>query len=242
VKSARDRGRLNDSARATIRHMIFGVFSGLAFAAAIIVLILKTPTGPAMLGVVIGIAVSVAFVAILLVTVLRRVRTARDTRLATLNRRFPGALVVHTEWNAALQSAFVRQDALPAEVDGRGYDVEISADLDGIRFWLGTSQLPLIGELGWRQVAQIEPTEVRAAIGSHRVAALLIRVTESSTFLPNIELIYRGEDVRALCDQLNALRDTSHPTEHTDHAPEPRDMPIIRADLSPLRPDKGWNE
>lgn len=206
MNSPKAKRQLNGPARATVVNMALGSLAFLAFLAAIILLLLHTSAPMATLGVVIGAVASVALLGILLVTVSRRVRVARDTRLAELRRREPNALVVHTEWNAALQGPFVRREVLPANVDSRGFDMELTADGEGVRLWLGTLHLPLIGEIAWRQVASIEPTEVHAAIGSHRVPALRVQTIDSSSFLPTIELIYRGHDIQDLCDRLNALR------------------------------------
>lgn len=198
--------RLNNVARTTVAGMVLGTLSGAAFLVAIILAVLRTPSGFALAGIMFGIGLSVAFVSILLFVVFRRVRVARDARLAELELREPGAVIIHAEWNAALQRPFVHEGALSAKVDSRGYDVEMTADPTGIRLWLGTSELPLIGALAWQQITMIEPTEVHAAIGSHSVPAFAIHATENRIFHPIVELIYRGEDIRELCAQLNAMR------------------------------------
>ncbi len=206
MKDLHQERRLNRVARATIISMVLGTLSAVAFLAAIILVVLRTPSGFALAGVMFGIALSVAFVSILLFVVFRRVRSARDARLAELGLREPGAVVVHAEWNAALQDPFVKEGALPAKGDSRGYDVEITADETGMRLWLGTSDLPLLGALTWPQITMVEPAEVHAAIGSHTVPAFAIHTTDTDTFLPVVELIYRGENIRELCTQLNMMR------------------------------------
>lgn len=198
--------RLNSVARTTIISMVLGTLSAVAFLAAVILVVLRTPSGFALAGIMFGIGLSVAFVSILLLVVFRRVRVARDARLAELELREPGAIIIHSEWNAALQSPFAQEGALHAKVDSRGYDVEITADRTGMRLWLGVRDLPLIGALAWPQITMIEPTEVYAAIGSHSVPAFSIHATDTNVFLPVIQLIYRGENIRELCAQLNAMR------------------------------------
>ncbi len=195
----------NKVASGIAKSMLIRSLAALMFLASIIVLAANLPFRYAFLWVMIGLIASVVIFATMFYLVVRRVREAREQREAILRRQQPGALIVHTEWNAALQEPFIREGAAPRNLDYRGFEVDLTVDEAGIQLWIGAREPYLIGSLVWKQIVLIESTSVHAVIGSHQVSALRLGVKDSDTFLPVIELIYRGNNVDEVCASLTSL-------------------------------------
>jgi len=126
---------------------------------------------------------------------LKSAKVKRRRRLDMVRTKFPGSVVIRTDWNSALLPDFVSDRARVLGADVRGFGVDIAVDSVGLHLFRGTSKsLVHLGDIDWSELDDV----------TTRRDGRILRITANVTspISSPVELIVRGESATQAAERI----------------------------------------